>query len=138
MEHKQKRKNFNADQKSTRACIENAFGILKKRWRCLHNGLECRLRNSAETVWACMVLHNICIAQGDIWSNYNHKKDKDKDIGWKKPAWLVITKNAAQQSADQPPTRSNDNAAKAARERLVLTHRLNHRRKRGAASASAP
>ena len=44
--------------------VENAFGRLKGRWRCLLR-IDCNLNNTSDIVASCIVLHNICEMYGD-------------------------------------------------------------------------
>lgn len=59
------RRRFNKALSSSRARVENAFGLLKCRWRCLMKRLDNELQNVPKTVMACAVLHNICQIRGD-------------------------------------------------------------------------
>lgn len=54
---------YNARHKSARNVIERAFGVLKSRFRCLHKHrvLHYSPIIAARIVYACMILHNICI-----------------------------------------------------------------------------
>lgn len=45
--------------------VENAFGRLKGRWRCLLKRLDFKLENVPNVVSACVVLHNMCELYGD-------------------------------------------------------------------------
>ena len=48
--------------------MEQAFGVLKSRFRIL-KGVELRtLKEVPNVILACMVLHNICIDQHDTWA----------------------------------------------------------------------
>ena len=54
--------------------VENAFGRLKGRWRCLLKRLDFNLENVPHVVAACVVLHNTCEMYGDMclaeWINH--------------------------------------------------------------------
>ena len=56
---------FNRALSQARVVIEQAFGILKGRWRCLYKPLEEKTSRVPTTIMACCVLHNICIDVGD-------------------------------------------------------------------------
>ena len=61
-------RHFNYRQSRARMVVENAFGRLKGRWRCLLKRLDVRLENVTNIVTACVILHNICEFHGDFWS----------------------------------------------------------------------
>lgn len=122
---KKQRRLYSADQKSTRAVVETAFGVLKGRWRCLHVGLQCVLGHSSTLVQACIVLHNVCIMQADIWQDYNPNDNADPDTGLDEPAWLGVDL-----SKPPPAVRSvqvEDNQAKQVRDLLAQTRRSDMR-----------
>ena len=56
---------FNRALSQARVVIEQAFGILKGRWRCLYKLLDEKTSRVPTTIMACCVLHNICIDVGD-------------------------------------------------------------------------
>ena len=56
---------FNYRQSRARMVVENAFGRLKMRWRCLSKRLDCSLNHIIDTVAACVILHNLCEVNGD-------------------------------------------------------------------------
>ena len=56
---------YNRALSQARVVIEQAFGILKGRWRCLYKPMEEKTSRVPVTVMACCVLHNICIDVGD-------------------------------------------------------------------------
>ena len=58
-------KYFNYRQSRARMVVENSFGRLKGRWRCLLKRMDCQLQNVNKIVGSCVVLHNICELVGD-------------------------------------------------------------------------
>lgn len=57
---------FNYWQSRARMVVENAFGRLKGRWRCLLKRMDYYETEHAVNVVAfCVILHNICESQGD-------------------------------------------------------------------------
>ena len=57
-------RDFNKSLSSARVVIEQAFGLLKGRWRCLLNKLDESVEKVSSTIIAC-ILHNICIDCND-------------------------------------------------------------------------
>lgn len=57
---------YNSALCRTRVIIEQTFGILKRRFQCLHNELRTSPEQAIQYVLACVVLHNIGIERGDI------------------------------------------------------------------------
>ena len=53
-------KEFNYRLSRARIVIENAFGRLKGRWRCLLKRNDINLQNLPNVVAACATLHNMC------------------------------------------------------------------------------
>ena len=45
--------------------MENAFGRLKGRWRCLLKRLDFHFENIVAVTATCVVLHNLCEKYGD-------------------------------------------------------------------------
>ena len=58
-------KRFNYWQSRARIPVENAFGRLKGRWRCLSKRIDYNIANVPNVVAACVVLHNMCEMFGD-------------------------------------------------------------------------
>lgn len=56
---------FNYRQSRARMVVENAFGRLKGRWRCLLKRLDIHISNVPNVVASCITLHNICEKYGD-------------------------------------------------------------------------
>ncbi|KAK3889942.1 hypothetical protein Pcinc_006095 [Petrolisthes cinctipes] len=55
---------YNRSYKQTRVIVEQTFGILKSRFRCLHSSggsLQYHPRKCAKIAAACMLLHNRCV-----------------------------------------------------------------------------
>ena len=77
---------FNKNLSSTRMVVENAFGRLKGRWRCLLKCIDIKTSNVSETVGACCTLHNICELHGEEfddnwWPDDDDDDDDDADDG---------------------------------------------------------
>ena len=60
-----KKELFNFRYSSARMAIEQAFGLLKSRWRILLKRQDTEFHNLHYCITACFILHNICIDQGD-------------------------------------------------------------------------
>jgi hypothetical protein len=58
-------KKYNHKLSSLRVIVEQAFGMLKGRWRCLQDTLNEDVSRIPTTIIACCVLHNICKETGD-------------------------------------------------------------------------
>lgn len=56
---------FNYRQSRARMVVENSFGRLKGRWRCLLKQMDFHLTNVPAVVGSCVVLHNMCELYGD-------------------------------------------------------------------------
>lgn len=48
-----------------RACVEHAFGLLKNRFPVLAFPVHASLQSRADTVWCCVLLHNLFIDCGE-------------------------------------------------------------------------
>ena len=70
---------FNRALSQARVVIEQAYGILKGRWRCLYKALEEKTSRVPITILTCCVLHNICIDVGDP-SAIDIMEDDDDDM----------------------------------------------------------
>ncbi|XP_064643021.1 uncharacterized protein LOC135497207 [Lineus longissimus] len=105
---------FNYRLSRARMTIENTFGRLKSRWRCLLKKSDFQLENVHHIVTACCVLHNVCEIHNERFN----------------PNWRAIL---AEYEDDDPlvmedqvvdATQLNVNAANATRDALVRF--LNH------------
>ena len=56
---------FNKKLCSARVVTENAYGMLKGRFRFLYKKTECRMYNLKYVIMACIMLHNLCISLHD-------------------------------------------------------------------------
>ncbi|XP_047146130.1 putative nuclease HARBI1 [Hydra vulgaris] len=56
---------YNIVHRKTRCIIERTFGILKRRFHCLHGKLRMKPVKVCRIVAACAVLHNIAIKQSE-------------------------------------------------------------------------
>ncbi|VDI37838.1 Hypothetical predicted protein [Mytilus galloprovincialis] len=63
--------NLNRALCRTRVLIEQTFGILKRRFNCLHDGLRTTPEQSIKYVTSCVILHDIGINHNDIIINNN-------------------------------------------------------------------
>ena len=59
---------FNISLCRTRVVIEQAFGVLKRRFPCLHYGLRVKPDRAAKITVACVILHNIGLERQDMFS----------------------------------------------------------------------
>ena len=56
---------FNKKLCSAQVVTENAYGMLKGRWRILYKKTECRMYNLKYIIMASIMLHNLCISRND-------------------------------------------------------------------------
>ena len=73
---------FNYRLSRCRSTVERAFGLLKRRFRCLNKKMEYNLGHTTTIIQAATIIHNMCIDDNDIG-------DTDWDICtpvYKKPA----------------------------------------------------
>lgn len=58
---------FNHALSRARVIVENAFGLMKIRWRVIFTkALEVSIQTGIKVIAACTMLHNICVTQGDV------------------------------------------------------------------------
>lgn len=58
-------RHFNYRLSRARMSVENAFGRLKGRWRCLLKRMDIKVANVPTVVATCVALHNFCEMHGD-------------------------------------------------------------------------
>ena len=69
---------YNKALSQARVVVEQAYGILKGRWRNLLKSMEEHSSTASITIMACCVLHNICIDVGDP-TEIDPECDEDSD-----------------------------------------------------------
>ena len=77
----EKQKKYNKKLSKTRVIIENAFGLLKGRFRHLKY-IDAKIKNCDKIVVAACVLHNICLnfPSNNIEDENNTNTDNDEDL----------------------------------------------------------
>ncbi|KAE8742696.1 hypothetical protein FOCC_FOCC011729 [Frankliniella occidentalis] len=71
---------FNTRVSTTRVVVEQAFGILKNRFRYLRGIMPLRdVQFAAQLVVACCVLHNICIRSNDYGEDFREDAEDEDD-----------------------------------------------------------
>ena len=68
-------KYFNKRLCGARIVTENAYGMLKVRWRILFKRTECRLFNLRYIIMACTALYNLCLSVSDPCWKKLHVRD---------------------------------------------------------------
>jgi len=76
----QKQTYFNLKHSQTRIKVEQAFGLLKGRWRCLLHNLEVSFEIVSHIITACCILHNICEERCDFLPLEEQHHDTGTDI----------------------------------------------------------
>lgn len=65
---------YNNSHKKTRSQVERTIGRWKRRFPCLYNEMQLKLRNIMRTITACAVLHNIGINANDTWDEFENEE----------------------------------------------------------------
>ena len=73
-------RDFNKSLSSARVVIEQAFGLLKGRWRCLLDKLDESVDEVHSTIITCCILHNICLEVNDA-TEIDVANDEDGFLG---------------------------------------------------------
>jgi hypothetical protein len=68
---------YNYIHSATRIKIEQAFGLLKSRWRVLRNPIETDLKIVPHIVSCCCILHNICEERKEIIDEFDIISDQE-------------------------------------------------------------
>ena len=72
----EREKLFNKHLSSARVIVEQAFGVLKGRFRILLKRMDIGLEYSVKTIIICCVLHNICQLRGDFYIDDDNVLDQ--------------------------------------------------------------
>ena len=62
---------FNYRLRSARMVVENAFGRLKGRWRCLAKRNDVDIRLMSDNILVCCILHNVCEIKENYLTEWN-------------------------------------------------------------------
>lgn len=71
---------FNAAHKKTRVRVEQALGVLKRRFACLHFGIRMSPSRCCAVIAACFVLHNIAMSRYGEQTFLNALDIDDNDL----------------------------------------------------------
>ena len=71
---------FNLKHSQTRIKVEQAFGLLKGRWRCLFHNLEVSCEIVSHIITTCCILHNICEERRDFLPPEEQYHDTRTDV----------------------------------------------------------
>jgi len=71
---------FNLKHSQTRIKVEQAFGLLKGRWRCLLHTLEVSCEIVSHIITTCCILHNICEERCDFLPPEDQYNDTGADV----------------------------------------------------------
>lgn len=82
--------NYNKCLSRARRVVENAFGILKARFRKIGKGIDANINNATTIIKACCVIHNFLI----------HKNDKIRK------EWILELKNVNTNGNQRQPERT--------------------------------
>lgn len=70
---------YNTAHKTTRGIIERVFGVVKRRFHCLHIPLRTKLETSFVIIAAVFILHNIGIQRNDVEFDDGDQEDAAED-----------------------------------------------------------
>lgn len=73
----ERRKLYNRFLCSPRAVVENAFGLLKGRWRVLHTKVSAETEFVPSVIECCVALHNFLLDEGDTWEDTVDAREGD-------------------------------------------------------------
>lgn len=70
---------YNRSHKTTRGIIEHLFGLVKRRFHCLHIPLRTKLETSLVIIVAVFILHNIAVERNEPELDDSDTEDDDSD-----------------------------------------------------------
>lgn len=70
---------YNRAQIASRNTIERCFGVLKRRFPCLHSGMQLKLPKVLKVIVACVVLHNMTLHLDDYIVEYDEHVQEESD-----------------------------------------------------------
>ncbi|CAB5124125.1 unnamed protein product [Rhizophagus irregularis] len=76
----QKQTYFNRKHSQIRIKVEQAFGLLKGRWRCLLHSLEVSFEIIPHIITTCCILHNICEERRDFLPPEEQYHNTETDV----------------------------------------------------------
>lgn len=97
---------FNCNLSSARVCIENAFGRLKGRWRCLAKRADISISIVPKVVVACAILHNFCEKQKEHYCSAWNENEEIRNI-FPQPNTMTTTTVIPSEHFDPKEIREN-------------------------------
>ncbi|XP_037553127.1 protein ANTAGONIST OF LIKE HETEROCHROMATIN PROTEIN 1 [Nematolebias whitei] len=95
---------------STRVVVENAFGRLKGRWRCLLKRNDCDVELVKSMVLTCCALHNLCESHGETYETVLDEPDAEAAA---QPPRMAVTQEVGE---------GRDDVRNALMEHLMINH----------------
>ncbi|XP_054591109.2 uncharacterized protein [Nothobranchius furzeri] len=95
---------YNKKFSRARVVVENAFGRLKGRWRCLLKRNDCDVSLVRSMILTCCALHNLCESHGEHYDN----------------VWTTETEYPEPVAAPPPPQNTGDVGGRAKRDALMM------------------
>ena len=89
---------FNYKLSRARMTIENTFGRLKGRWRCLQKRLDVTVEFACTVVTACVILHNLCEMRRERYVERDQEEeheDADADLEEAQPRAITLRDDLA-------------------------------------------
>ncbi|CAH2060401.1 unnamed protein product, partial [Iphiclides podalirius] len=70
---------YNRSHAKTRSVVNKAFGIWKKRFKCLQIGMGIKLETAVAVICACATLHNLAIISKDTMEPFLHYEEEEQE-----------------------------------------------------------